>query len=150
MKDAASGRGGSVCKLPPDEDLNRRGGVESPEGQVKTSLSLSLSLVSPCYVNTCVFCCSLSLLSGRRDALGASLTNITKVPRVDVAGEARGEGRLCTRNFEAGESRGPRDCLGESTHLTGGRIHLDSEERFRKRAVIGERTLFEKRDRTSL
>lgn len=62
LKDAASGRGGSVCKLPPDEDLNRRGGVESPEGQVKTSLSLSLSLVSPCYVNTCVFCCSLSPL----------------------------------------------------------------------------------------
>lgn len=93
---------------------------------------------------------ALSPPSGRRDALGASLTNITKVPRVDVVGEARGEGRLCTRNFEAGESRGPRDCLGESTHLTGGRIHLDSEERFRKRAVIGERTLFEKRDRTSL
>lgn len=60
---------------------------------------------------------------------------------MDVVGEARGEGRVCTRNFEAGESRGPRDCLGESTHLTGGRIHLDSEERFRKRAVIGERTV---------
>lgn len=61
--DAASGRGGSVCKLLPDEDLNRGGW--KPEGKVKASLSYPISLArsagSACYVNTCVF-------PGRRDA----------------------------------------------------------------------------------
>lgn len=84
-------------------------GVESPEGQVKTSLSLSLSRHSSGSAVLCKYMCVLLLslsLSGRRDTLGASLTNITKVPRVDVAGEAS-RGRVCTRlvNFEAGESR---------------------------------------------
>lgn len=124
-------------------------GVESPEGQVKTSLSLSLSLatrpVPPCYVNTCVFCCSLSL-SGRRDALGASLTNITKVPRVDVAGEAS-RGRVCTRlaNFEAGESRAIASARARTWQEEQSAVRIG--ERFRKRPVTGMNS-FEKRNRT--
>lgn len=98
--------------------MEEGGGSKAPRAKWKR-VSLSLSL-SPCYVNTCV------LLPSRTKGC-ASLTNITKVPRVDVGGGQW----MDMANFEGI----PRDCLGE--HALDSRNNPDwrafrNETEFRK------------------
>lgn len=123
-------------------------GVESPEGQVKTSLSLSLSRHSSGSAVLCKYMCVL-LLSLPLRTKGCARCLLNEYYQSS-------EGGCCRRSVagegvhEAGEFRGrgiPRDCLGESTHLTGGTIRCPIGERFRKRPVTGMNS-FEKRNRT--
>lgn len=85
LQGAASGQEGSVCKLLPDRRISTEGACKAWGHSESESLflSISLSLVhsagSTCYANMFpAYGCAC-----------ASLTNITKVPRADVAGWTR-------------------------------------------------------------
>lgn len=110
-------------------------GVESPEGQVKTSLSLSLSRHSSGSAVLCKYMCVL-LLSLPLRTKGCARCLLNEYYQSS-------EGGCCRRSVagedvhEAGEFRGrgiPRDCLGESTHLTGGTIRCPDWRAFQKTA----------------